>query len=70
MSTTVMFCPSTPAGGSAPGGYSNTLAGSWVQDVDGNIYWLETATDTEGNVSYIYYDQPSTFPGEVERCGV
>jgi len=58
MTTTVMFCPSTPAGGSAPGGYSNTLAGSWVQDVAGNIYWLETATDTEGNVTYIYYDQP------------
>jgi len=58
MTTTVMFCPSTPAGGSAPGGYSNTLAGSWVQDVAGNIYWLETATDTEGNVTYMYYDQP------------
>jgi len=58
MTTTVLLAPPNSPSGSSGGGYSNTLAGSWVQDEAGNVYWLETATDTEGNVTYTYYDQP------------
>jgi hypothetical protein len=58
MSTTVLLAPPNSPSGSGGGGYSNTLSGSWVQDSAGNVYWLETATDEQGVVSYIYYDQP------------
>ncbi len=58
MTTTVLLAPPNSPSGSSGGGYSNTLAGSWVQDEAGNVYWLETATDTEGNITYTYYDQP------------
>jgi len=52
-----LFAPSQPAGGGGSG-YVNTLQGAWVQDSAGNVYWLETATDSQGNVTYTYYDQP------------
>jgi len=58
MSTTVLLAPPNSPNGGGGGGYSNTLSGSWVQDSAGNVYWLETATDEQGVVTYIYYDQP------------
>lgn len=59
MSTAVLHCPATPiGGGGGGGGFANTVAGQWVQDSLGNVYWLETPTDAQGVTSYIYYDQP------------
>lgn len=53
---TVLFAPGLSNVGSA--NYKVGITNQWVQDSAGNVYWLETSTDTDGNVSFTYYDQP------------
>lgn len=62
MTNSLLLAPGLPS--VAPGtSYSNTLQGSWVQDSAGNVWWLETSTDTDGSVTFIYYDQPGGVVG-------